>query len=212
MSTNNNNNRKCAEVHECVDALRLPDNTHSPNVRKTLTRLGIGTAPCPPPITWWHSNLYSQWPSVKTPADATDNVHVRKSRGPKTFPRCACGPLTRSHAEFVNCCCCFVVCFARLGRLDGRRGCLHGMLLATAAKRTFLDFMLFEKPDFVIFGLPAVDVWKKLKKSHSRCRVVVKLHFDIPTLHGKHKNKRFPCSMGMSKMVFATPLGRERQK
>jgi len=32
------------------------------------------------------------------------------------------------------------------------------MFLATAAKRTFLDFMLFEKQDFVIFGLPAEDV------------------------------------------------------
>ena len=52
-----------------------------------------------------------------------------------------------------------VLLFVRsAGSAGGRRGCLHGMLLATAAKRTFLDFMLFEKQDFVIFGLPAVDV------------------------------------------------------
>ena len=53
---------------------------------------------------------------------------------------------------------------------------------------------------------------EKLKKSRYRQRGVAKTIFDVPTLHGKHKKKRFPCSMGMSKMVFATPLGRERQK
>ena len=36
----------------------------------------------------------------------------------------------------MNCCCCFVSCFAWLGRLGCRRGCLHEILLATAGKRT----------------------------------------------------------------------------
>ena len=73
---------------------------------------------------------------------------------------------TLSDAEFVNCSCCFVVCFDWLGRLDGRRGWLHEMLLATAAKRTFLDFMLFENTDFVIFGLAAVGSVNKIQTNH----------------------------------------------
>ena len=48
-----------------------------------------------------------------------------------------------------------------------------------------------------------------MKKSHSRWGGVGKLVFRTPTLHGSQNEKRLPCSMGMRKMIFATPPQRE---
>ena len=46
-------------------------------------------------------------------------------------------------------------------------------------------------------------------ESHSRWGGVAKRVFDVPTLHADQQTKRFPCSMGMLKLIFATPLERE---
>ena len=48
-------------------------------------------------------------------------------------------------------------------------------------------------------------------KSNSRRGGVDECIFDVPTLHGDHKQKRFPCSMGRPKPRIATPLERERR-
>ena len=48
-----------------------------------------------------------------------------------------------------------------------------------------------------------------MKKSHSRWGGVAKSVFCEPTL-GADQKKRLPCSMGVPKMIFATPLARER--
>ena len=47
------------------------------------------------------------------------------------------------------------------------------------------------------------------KKSHSRWGGVEKVRNRIPMLHGDQNKKRLACSMGVQKLVFATPLGRE---
>ena len=50
-----------------------------------------------------------------------------------------------------------------------------------------------------------------MKKSHTRWGGVAKCENRTPTLGGNQKKKRLPCSMGMPKLIFATPLERERQ-
>ena len=67
----------------------------------------------------------------------------------------------------------------------------------------------FENCIFSKSELLALDVWQKWKISHSRSRGVAKVSFGIPTLHGDQKKKWSPRSMGMSKVIFATPLERE---
>ena len=44
---------------------------------------------------------------------------------------------------------------------------------------------------------------------HSRSRGVAKVGFGLPMLHGKHFFLCFPCSVGTSKTLFATPPQRE---
>ena len=64
---------------------------------------------------------------------------------------------------------------------------------------------------FMIFELLAGEVLKKWKKSNSRWGGVDECIFGVPTLHGDHKKKRSPCSMGRPKPRIATPLERERR-
>ena len=52
---------------------------------------------------------------------------------------------------------------------------------------------------------------EKMKKTHSRSGGVAKCENRIPTLGGNQNKKRLPCSMGVPKMIFATPLARERR-
>ena len=77
---------------------------------------------------------------------------------------------------------------------------------------TFLDFMLFEKPDFVMFGLLAGRVRQQLETMHSHSRHVVKTRVDVPTLHGRHGKTRSACNMGRSTNIFAIPRRRELKK
>ena len=49
------------------------------------------------------------------------------------------------------------------------------------------------------------------RKWHSRCRGVEKVKISVPMLHEKHTFFRFPCSMGVPKLLFATPPERECQ-
>ena len=50
-----------------------------------------------------------------------------------------------------------------------------------------------------------------MKKSNSRWGGVDECIFGVPTLHGDHKKKRSPCSMGRPKPRIATPPERERR-
>ena len=52
---------------------------------------------------------------------------------------------------------------------------------------------------------------EKMKKSPSRWGGVAKCKNRAPTLGADHKKKCFPCSMGVPKLIFATPLERERR-
>ena len=67
----------------------------------------------------------------------------------------------------------------------------------------------FENGMLIISELFAGDVLTKWKKSHSLCGGVEKMTNRIPTLHADQKKKRLPCSMGVPKLIFSTPLGRE---
>ena len=52
---------------------------------------------------------------------------------------------------------------------------------------------------------------EQMNKTNSRWGGVDKCMFDVATLHGDHKKKRSPCSMGRPKPRIATPLERERR-
>ena len=72
-------------------------------------------------------------------------------------------------------------------------------------------------------GCPILTTWlppqihqnpqqQKVKDSsneHSRSGGVAKVSFGLPMLHGKHFLLCFPCSVGTSKTLFATPPQRE---
>ena len=49
------------------------------------------------------------------------------------------------------------------------------------------------------------------RKWHSRCRGVEKVKISVPMLHEKHIFLCFPCSMGVPKLLSATPPERECQ-
>ena len=49
------------------------------------------------------------------------------------------------------------------------------------------------------------------RKLHSRSRGVEKIEIGVPMLHEKHTFVRFPCNMGVPKLLFATPPERECQ-
>ena len=49
------------------------------------------------------------------------------------------------------------------------------------------------------------------RKWHSRSRGVEKIRISVPMLHEKHTFFCFPCSMGVPKLLFATPPERECQ-
>ena len=69
---------------------------------------------------------------------------------------------------------------------------------------------MVRKHNFQHFGTSRWEIFRKVKKNKpSRWGGVAKNVFDVPTLHGKHKQKRFPCSMGRPNLTFATPLERE---
>ena len=85
--------------------------------------------------------------------------------------------------------------------------------LSQFADRVFGDVAptrWFRKSILMIFELPAGDVSKKWKKSHSRWGGVAKVVFCTPTLGADQQNNRLPCSMGVPMLMFATPLERER--
>ena len=63
----------------------------------------------------------------------------------------------------------------------------------------------------LIFLILAGEVLKKWKKSPSRWGGVDNCENRVPTQGADQKKKWFPCSMGVPKSIFATPLVRERR-
>ena len=67
--------------------------------------------------------------------------------------------------------------------------------------------MLLFRPQ--IHKNPQQQKFNNRSNLHSRSRGVAKVSFGLPMLHGKHFFLCFPCSVGTSKTLFATPPQRE---